>query len=106
MHKEWEDATGLKIFEGYGMTEIAPITVNTREFGHKTGSVGMPVPDTDIEIVDIETGAYLLPIGKAGEIRVRGPHMMTGYCNNPDETAQILRDGWVYTGDIGKIDKD
>ncbi len=106
VHQQWEKATKLKIFEGYGMTEIAPISVNTQKYGQKLGSAGKSVPDTDIEIVDVDTGVQLMPAGEAGEIRVRGPHMMAGYCNNPTETKQILRDGWVYTGDIGEIDAE
>jgi len=106
VHRRWKDATGLTIFEGYGMTEIAPIAVNTVDAGHLAGAAGKPVPDTQIEIVDLETGTVPQPAGRPGEIRVRGPHMMAGYCNNPEESAQALRDGWIYTGDVGVIDGD
>lgn len=106
VHKRWKELTGLTIYEGYGMTEMAPIAVNTELRGKRPGSVGKPVPDTDVEIVDIDTGKTVMPVGKTGEIRIRGPHLMRGYCNNPEETALILRDGWVYTGDVGLIDED
>lgn len=106
VHKRWHAATGLKIYEGYGMTEIAPISINTETYGIKPGSAGMAVPDTVIEIVDLETGETVLGTGEAGEIRVKGPHMMTGYTDNPEETAIALRHGFVYTGDIGTLDEE
>lgn len=104
--RRWQQATGLPIAEGYGMTEIAPISVNTESDGMKPGSAGKPVPDTAIEIVDVKTGKEQMPVGEAGEIRIKGPHMMTGYAGNPEETAIALRDGFVYTGDIGSLDED
>ncbi|WP_434286708.1 class I adenylate-forming enzyme family protein [Celeribacter sp. SCSIO 80788] len=106
VHRRWKALTGLTIFEGYGMTEVAPIAVNTEELGHRAGAAGKPVPDTEVDIVDLETGTRSLPRGEAGEIRVRGPHIMPGYCNNPEETELVLRDGWVHTGDIGVIDEE
>nr|WP_281496160.1 AMP-binding protein [Marivita sp. S6314] len=106
VHRRWEAATGLKIYEGYGMTEIAPISINTEAYGVMPGSAGKAVPDTTIEIVDLETGDRVLPTGETGEIRVKGPHMMTGYTGNPEETQIALRHGYVYTGDIGTLDAD
>ncbi|MCX7566382.1 AMP-binding protein [Sulfitobacter sp. F26169L] len=106
VHRRWKDATGLAIFEGYGMTEIAPISINTEAHGVEPGSAGKAVPDTVIEIVDLETGDNVLPNGESGEIRVKGPHMMTGYTCNADETAITLRHGFVYTGDIGTLDDE
>jgi len=106
VHRRWQEATGLPITEGYGMTEIAPITVNTESDGIKPGAAGKPVPDTVVEIVDVQTGETQMPVGESGEIRVKGPHMMRGYTNNADETALTLRHGFVYTGDIGMIDED
>lgn len=102
----WRDATGISIHEGYGMTEIAPIAVNTDSHGVKSGAAGKAVPNTTIEIVDLATGQETLPAGESGEIRVKGPHMMTGYTDQPEETAIALRDGFVYTGDIGSLDED
>lgn len=106
LHRRWEEATGLKIFEGYGMTEIAPISINTEAYGVKPGSAGKAVPDTVIEIVDLETGDTVLANGQAGEIRVKGPHMMTGYTCSAEETAITMKNGCVYTGDIGTLDVD
>lgn len=106
VHRRWEEATGLKIYEGYGMTEIAPISINTEEHGVKPGSAGKAVPDSVIEIVDLETGDTVLKTGEAGEIRVKGPHMMTGYTGDPEETKIALKHGFVYTGDIGTLDEE
>ncbi|MBI5909785.1 MAG: AMP-binding protein [Betaproteobacteria bacterium] len=105
--KRWEAATGCAICEGYGQTEAGPvISFNPRDGLRKPGSVGLPLPATEIEIVDVETGMRKMPTGKTGEIRVRGPQIMAGYRNNPRETADALRNGWLYTGDIGKIEND
>ena len=104
VHKMWKEKTGIPIYEGYGMTEIAPISVNTVEKGTKLGSAGKAVPDTLIEIVDIETGRKVLNSGEIGEIRVKGPHMMMEYEGNIKETKSTIRDGFIYTGDIGVLD--
>ncbi len=105
--KRWEAATGCAICEGYGQTEAGPvISFNPRNGLRKSGSVGRPLPLTEVEIVDVATGNQKMPVGEAGEIRVRGPQLMAGYRNNPSETAQALRGGWLYTGDIGNIDND
>jgi long-chain acyl-CoA synthetase len=106
VQRRWEAATGLKIYEGYGMTEIAPISINTEAHGVKPGSAGKPVPDTTIEIVDLETGDNVLDSGQTGEIRVKGPHMMQCYTGNKAETDIAVRHGFVYTGDIGVIDEE
>ncbi len=104
VHNRWKEKTGIPIYEGYGMTEIAPISVNTVENGTKLGSAGKAVPDTLIEIVDIETGKQVLNAGEIGEIRVKGPHMMVEYEGNSKETKTTIRDGFIYTGDIGVLD--
>jgi len=104
--ERWRLATGLEIREGYGMSEIAPISGPTALSGLRPGSVGQPVPGTDVQVVDLETGLRVLPLGERGELRVRGPHMMTGYRNQPEETAQTIRNGFIYTGDIGYLDED
>ena len=104
VHKMWKEKTGIPIYEGYGMTEIAPISVNTVENGTKLGSAGKAVPDTVIDIVDIETGTQVLTNGEIGEIRVKGPHMMMEYEGNMEETKTTIRDGFIYTGDIGMLD--
>ena len=104
--ERWRRATGLEIYEGYGMSEMAPISATTAVSGVRLGSVGKPVPSADVQIVDAHTGHRILPPGQKGEVRVRGPHMMTGYRNQPEETAQTIRDGFIYTGDVGYLDED
>ncbi len=105
--RRWEDATGCPILEGYGQTEAGPVLTFNPQYGRrKPGSVGVPVPRTTIEIVDPESGTIVLPVGEKGEIRARGPQIMAGYRNLPEENAATLRDGWLYTGDIGELDGD
>jgi long-chain acyl-CoA synthetase len=105
--KAWEQKTGCHIYEGYGLTESGPVLSFNPVAGEtRPGSVGIVLPDTEIEIVDAETGEKTLPAGERGEIRARGPQLMRGYRNKPEETARALRDGWLYTGDIGEFDAD
>ncbi|MBX5454142.1 MAG: AMP-binding protein [Acidobacteriia bacterium] len=104
--QRWQNATGCVIHEGYGMTEMAPISGTTDLSGVRPGSVGKPIPCNEVQIVDLETGTRVLKAGETGEVRVRGPHMMRGYYNRPEETAKVLRDGFIYTGDIGRMDAD
>ena len=105
--RDLKELTGATILEVYGQSETAPIATVTPWGGEiKPGTVGIPVPDTDIRIVDLETGEEELPRGEIGEIIVKGPQNMMGYYKKPEETAQALRNGWVYTGDIGFFDED
>ena len=105
--KRWEAATGCAVCEGYGQTEAGPVlSYNPYEGERKLGSVGVAVPLTQIQIVDVEAGDQVLETGLIGEIRARGPQLMTCYDGMPEETAKTLRDGWLYTGDIGKLDED
>jgi long-chain acyl-CoA synthetase len=104
--ERWSRVTGLDIYDGYGMSEIAPISGATALSDIRQGSVGKPVPGNEVQVVDLDTGLRVLPPGEKGELRVRGPHMMTGYRNQPEETAQTIRDGFIYTGDIGYLDED
>lgn len=105
--RRWEAAVGAPILEGYGQTEAGPVlSFNPRDGIRKPGSVGIPVARTEIQIVDVETGTRMLPACERGEIRARGPQIMQGYRNLPAETAQALRGGWLYTGDIGELDAD
>jgi len=106
LHREWLKRTGCPLLEGWGMSEGAPFCLNRYDGERKLLSVGNPVPETQVEVVDLETGTRILPMGEAGEVRVRGPQMMTGYHNKPEETAYALRDGYMYTGDIGYVDED
>jgi long-chain acyl-CoA synthetase len=105
--RRWHAATGTTIYEGYGQTEAGPIlTYNSPLLPVKPGRVGVPLPDTEVQVVDLATGQTVLPAGEPGEVRARGPQIMLGYWQNPQETAQALRDGWLYTGDIGVFDAD
>jgi long-chain acyl-CoA synthetase len=106
--RRFEELTGNgKVMEGYGLTEAAPVThSNPREGQRKPGSVGIPMPDVDCKVVDIETGTREVAPGEAGELCVRGPNLMDGYWRKPDETALALRDGWLHTGDIVRMDGD
>jgi long-chain acyl-CoA synthetase len=106
--KEFERVVGEgKLIEVFGMTETSPITTSQPCYGlKKTGSVGIPYPDTEVKLVDPETGE-IVPVGEPGEFVVRGPQVFTiGYHNKPDETAHTLRDGWMHTGDICRMDED
>jgi long-chain acyl-CoA synthetase len=104
--QRWRRVTGRDIHEGYGMTEMSPISGINAVSGLRPGSVGKPVPGNEVQVVDLDTGLRVLPPGQRGELRVRGPQMMAGYRNRPEETAQTIRDGFVYTGDIGYFDED
>ncbi len=105
--KRWEAATGCPILEGFGQSEAGPVlTYIGEKMTPKPGSVGPPLPLTEVQIVDVETGTQVLGLGEVGEIRARGPQIMSGYHNRPEETAQALRDNWLYTGDIGEFDAD
>jgi len=103
----WEHATGCPIVEGYGQSEAGPVLAyNPRHGIRKVGTVGLALPRTEIQIVDLATGRVPQPAGSEGEIRVRGPQLMRGYRGRPQETADALRDGWLHTGDIGAFDVD
>jgi long-chain acyl-CoA synthetase len=105
--ERWEAATGCPVAEGYGQSEAGPVLAyNPAQGVRKVGSVGVALPATRIEIVDLETGRVVQPTGSAGEIRACGPQLMRGYRNLPEESAAALRDGWLYTGDIGTLDDD
>lgn len=106
MIRNWEAHTGCVLLEGIGMSEGAPITMNPIRGVRKFLSVGLTAPATEIDIVDVETGEHLMPVGQPGEIRLRGPQFTQGYRNRPQETARALRNGWLYTGDIGYFDAD
>ncbi|WP_027369571.1 long-chain-fatty-acid--CoA ligase [Desulfovermiculus halophilus] len=105
--KQFKDLTGAEIIEGFGLTETSPVThLNPLRGKRKTGSIGLPFPDTDVSIVDTEMGVEHLPPGRSGELIIRGPQVMHGYWGRPDETAQTLRGGWLYTGDIAYMDEE
>jgi long-chain acyl-CoA synthetase len=104
--RSWEALTGGKLVEAYGLTESGIIAMGPILGTWKEGAVGLPTPDVEVRIVDILTGREALPIGETGEIIARAPQLMQGYWNNPEATAEMLRDGWLYTGDIGHLDED
>ena len=104
--KKFEELTKSTIIEGYGLTESSPVThCNPLKGARKAGSIGIPLPDTDCKIVDLELGVEERPFNQEGELAVRGPQVMQGYWKMPDETAATLRDGWLYTGDIATMDE-
>ncbi|WP_419786719.1 long-chain-fatty-acid--CoA ligase [Pseudodesulfovibrio sp.] len=105
--RQFAERTGSEIYEGYGLTEASPVTHFNPLLGvRKNGSIGLPFPDTDAKIVDMEVGGDPLPPGKRGELVIRGPQIMKGYYNRPDATADVLRNGWLYTGDIATMDEN
>lgn len=103
--ERWQETTGNHIIEGYGMTECSPLISATRNDSTAySGSIGVPVPNTDIRVVD-EQGNDL-PIGERGELWVKGPQVMQGYWQRPEESAEVLKEGWMATGDIVEMGKD
>jgi long-chain acyl-CoA synthetase len=107
VQERFEHLTKARIIEGYGLSEASPVTHANPIFGkRKIGSIGLPWPDTESRIVDIETGEETLPVGEAGELVIRGPQVMKEYWNRPEETAYALRGGWLHTGDIATMDED
>ena len=107
VQKRFVELTGANLVEGYGLSETSPIThVNPLEGEQRIGSIGVPVPETDQRVVDLETGTKPLPPGEVGELSVRGPQVMSGYYHQPEETSAVLKDGWFLTGDLARIDPD
>ncbi|MGG2064147.1 long-chain-fatty-acid--CoA ligase [Bacillus sp. S14(2024)] len=106
VQEQFESVTGGKLVEGYGLTESSPVTHGNFLWARRVpGSIGVPWPDTDACIISLETGEAL-PIGEIGEIVVKGPQVMKGYWNKPEETAAVLQDGWLHTGDVGYMDEN
>jgi len=110
--EEFERRIGRPLGEGYGLSETSPVTHSTPQLAlRKLGTIGLPFPDTDMKIVDVETGARELAVGDIGELCVAGPQVMKGYWNKPDESAYVLRQDasgriWFHTGDIARMDED
>ena len=102
--RHWQRRVGQIIYEGYGLTETSPFASYNHDSLYREGSVGTPVEEVKMKIVDAEGRA--LPTGETGEIAIKGPNVMLGYFRRPKETAEAIRDGWFLTGDIGKIDND
>ncbi|SFJ28367.1 MULTISPECIES: long-chain-fatty-acid--CoA ligase [unclassified Bacillus (in: firmicutes)] len=106
VQEQFESVTGGKLVEGYGLTESSPVTHGNFLWTKRVpGSIGVPWPSTDARILSLETGEPL-PVGEVGEIVVKGPQVMKGYWNKPEETAAVLKDGWLYTGDVGYMDEN
>jgi long-chain acyl-CoA synthetase len=110
--EQFERTVGRSLNEGYGLSETSPVTHSTPLLSRrKPGTIGLPFPDTDIKVVDLETGTSELPLGEAGELCICGPQVMNGYWNRPEETAAALRADatgrvWFHTGDIARVDED
>jgi long-chain acyl-CoA synthetase len=107
VQREFERLSGGRMVEGYGLTEASPVThVNPLHGMRKTGSIGLPVPDTGARIVDPDSGQPVA-LGAVGELEVRGPQVMKGYWRDPDATAEAISpDGWLKTGDLARVDED
>lgn len=107
VHEKFEKITGGKLREGYGLSECSPVVAVTPINGQvKYGSTGVPVPDTEVKIVDPKTGLEITEPGVVGEITVKGPQVMQGYWEQPEETAMVLKDGWLRTGDLASMDEE
>lgn len=106
--KTFEKRVGIRLADGYGLSETAPSAISTPPFlPRKLGSVGIPLPGTEARIVkETEEGYVNVPVGEAGELILRGPQVMKGYWKRPSETQMVIRDGWLFTGDIAKMDED
>jgi long-chain acyl-CoA synthetase len=105
--EKFEALTGGVVFEGYGLSEAPTAThCNPLQGENRTGSIGLPLPDVDCRIVSLDDGVTDLGIGEIGELVVKGPQVMKGYHNMPTETVNTLREGWLYTGDIARMDED
>ena len=105
--RRFEELTGCIIIEGYGLSEASPVThANPLGGARKVGSIGIALPNTDCKIVDLDLGVGEKPLGEIGELIVQGPQVMQGYWKLPQETADTLREGWLYTGDIARMDED
>jgi long-chain acyl-CoA synthetase len=105
--EKFERLTGGGLVEGYGLTECSPMThVNPLKGERRVGSIGLPAPETDCKIVDIDDPDRELPMGERGELCIRGPQVMLGYWNRPEATAEMIRNGWLHSGDIALMDED
>lgn len=105
--KKFGEITGGRLVEGYGLSEASPVvTANPVTDKNRIGTIGVPVPDTDVKLFDVETGDKEVPVGQPGELCVKGPQVMKGYWNKPDETMKTIRDGWLHTGDVAVMDED
>jgi long-chain acyl-CoA synthetase len=104
----FERRTGANLCEGYGLSEASPVTHFNPPFQTRNvGSIGIPLPSTEVRVInETEAGVEEVPVGEIGELIIKGPQIMKGYWNKPEETQKTLRDGWLFTGDLGRMDKD
>jgi len=103
--EDFEAKFQIPLLEGYGLTETSPVvSINPLSGAHKAGSIGLPIPDVEVKVVDSDDNE--LSVGQVGELLVKGPNVMKGYFNLPSETSQVIKDGWLYTGDMARIDED
>lgn len=106
VQQQFEKLSGGKLVEGYGLTETSPVAISTPIWGNrKSGSIGIPWPDTEAAVISAETGEAA-DIGEIGEIAIRGPQVMKGYWNRPEETSKVFKEDWFLTGDMGYMDED
>jgi len=107
VQEKFEELTGGKLVEGYGLSEAPTAThCNPLTGKRKVGSIGVPLPDVEAKIMDMESGEKEMAIGEVGELVIKAPQVMKGYWNRPEETKMVLRQGWLYTGDLAKMDED
>jgi long-chain acyl-CoA synthetase len=107
VQEQWEKVTGGRLVEGYGLSETSPISHGNPLYGkRKIGTIGLPMPNTDCMLVDVDDPSKEVPAPGPGELCIKGPQVMQGYWNRPDETEEVLRNGWLYTGDIAEVDED
>jgi len=105
VQQRFEEITGGRLVEGYGLSETTVVThCNPLTGKRKIGSIGVPFPDVEAKIMDMETGEKEMPTGEVGELAVRAPQVMKGYWNRPEETEMVLRNGWLYTGDLATME--
>jgi long-chain acyl-CoA synthetase len=107
VQQEFEELTGGKLVEGFGLSEAPVVVTSNPLIGlRKIGSIGVPVPDVEARIMDAEIGDKEMPMGEVGELVISGPQVMKGYWNRPEETEMVLHNGWLYTGDLARMDED
>ena len=102
--RQWHEKFGIYIHEGYGLSESSPFASYNHQLAYKYGSIGSPIENVEMKIIDLDSGQEV-DVGETGEIVIRGPNVMLGYWQRPEDTAQVIRDGWLHSGDIGKTDE-
>jgi long-chain acyl-CoA synthetase len=107
VQEKYLQLTGKRIAQAYGLSEVSSAShLNPFRSGKLSDSIGLPLPDTEVKIVDVDTGTKECPVGEVGEMIIRGPQVMKGYWQDPERTRSALRDGWLYTGDLARMDAD